>query len=167
MHILFYSLCPSRVLNLSNRNLQQLFNKNYDCVIVLCRLTSYEHTVLPLTRCSAKMLGSKSLSAHIWVAFSFPRSVATTRSWASIAASLTCRTEGKQLKLCQDCMMWKNRLSFLYFRWNEEERAYMIKGSEWGVCMFSLCMSGCSLATPVSSHNPKSCLGELISLNWP
>lgn len=46
-----------------------------------------------LTSCSANRMWSKALPpARSWVAFSFPRSVATTRSWASRAASLVCLT---------------------------------------------------------------------------
>lgn len=62
------------------------------------RLKSRVQTVNSLTRFSVKMLGSKPLPAHIWVAFSFPRSVATTRNRASRAASLTCRTAEKHSK---------------------------------------------------------------------
>lgn len=52
---------------------------------------------MPLTRCSANTDGSNELPSETsWLAFSFPRSVATTRSWASRAASLVCFTAGQQ-----------------------------------------------------------------------
>lgn len=111
----FTSCATAGFQNCQTGNSSNNLNKQWLCDSFVQINKLWAHTVDPLTRCSAKTLGSKSLLAHIWVAFSFPRSVATTRNWASRAASLACRTADKQtIKARRDCMMWKISDPFVF-----------------------------------------------------